>query len=164
MSQMSQMRNYWDSLQPRERLILAMASLFIVIILLYLLLIEPALNERDKLEGRIANQQEDLLWMKDAATQLKGVSGRLGQKRVGGQSLLSYVDRSAKEHALGAAIKRIQPEGNKVRIRFEKVAFDRMTNWLAQIELAGYSIDGVVIERQADAGMVNARIVIGSST
>lgn len=157
------MRDYWNALQPRERLIVTIASLLIVALVLYLALIEPYMDGRDSLEQRIANQQEDLQWMREAAGQFKGVKAQTGQRRVGGQSLLSFVDRSTKEHALNSAIKRIQPEGKKVRIQFEEVSFDRLTGWLAKIETSGYRIEGVIIERQPGAGMVNARIVLGGA-
>jgi len=157
------MRDYWNALQPRERVIITIASLLIAALVFYLSLLEPYMDERNNLEKRIANQQEDLQWMREAAGHFKGAKSQAGTKRTGGQSLLSFVDRSTKELALNSAVKRIQPEGQKVRIQFEKVSFDRLTAWLAKIETAGYRIDGVVIERQPEQGKVNARIVIGSA-
>ncbi len=157
------MKDYWDSLQARERLILSIAALFMVILILYLGLIEPYANERSNLEKRVINQQEDLLWMKSAASQFKGSKNRAKPQQASGQSLLSFIDQSTKKNALNSAIKRIQPDGKKVRIQFEKVSFDRLTVWLSKIEASGYSIDGVVVERQSELGKVDARIVIGSA-
>ena len=155
------MRTYWNNLQSREQFTLAGATAILMVILCYLLLIEPYIEKRDRLERSITNQQEDLLWMRQAAGKFKQLDRESVQQGRGGKSLLTLIDQSTKKHKLNNMIKRIQPEGDKVRVQFEKVSFNKMAVWLSELEQSGYSISGAVIERQPEPGQVAARVVIG---
>jgi len=157
------MNAYWNNLQPREQLIVAFASVTLLLLIIYLSIIEPHINNKEQLRRSVQIQQEDLQWMRETALQFNGQKshkGGLGS----GQSLMSAVDQSVRKQGLSSAIKKIQPEGKRVRIQFEQVAFDRMISWLSQVEQQlGLRVEGVVVERQEQAGAVNARVVIGSS-
>jgi len=155
------MIDYWNNLQSREQSILAGTITLLVLLMFYLLLIEPYIEQRDRLERSIAIQQEDLLWMREAAGQFKQQPQAGVQKGRGGKSLLSLVDQTTKKHKLNDKIKRIQPEGDRVRVQFEMVSFNKMTAWLAELERLGYSVKGAVIERDPEPGRVTARVVIG---
>ena len=150
----------WNNLQPREQSTVIAAATIMLLLMGYLFLFEPYLEQRDRLELSIANQQEDLLWMRQAAEQIKQLKKSGVQKGSRGLSLLSFVDQSTKRHKLDKEIKRIQPEGSKVRVSFEVISFNKMIGWLSDLEKSGYSVKGAVIERGEEPGIVNARIVI----
>ncbi|NOR51282.1 MAG: hypothetical protein GQ470_01560 [Gammaproteobacteria bacterium] len=150
----------WNNLQPREQSTVIAATIVMVLLMGYLFLFEPYLERRDRLELNVVNQQEDLLWMRQAAEQIKQSKKSGAQKGSRGLSLLSFVDQSTKRHKLDKEIKRIQPEGSKVRVSFEEISFRKVVGWLSDLEKSGYSVNGAVIERTKEPGMVNARIVI----
>ncbi len=150
----------WRNLQSREQSIIIAAATLLIVLICYLFLIEPNIEQRQRVEQSIANQQEDLSWMRQAAEEVKQLKNSGVKKSGRGQSLLSVVDQSTKRHKLDKGIKRIQPEGSKVRVSFEEISFNKMVVWLSDLEKSGYNVQGAVIERGAEQGRVTARIVI----
>ncbi len=59
-------------------------------------------------------------------------------------------------------MKRIEPEGqNSVRVWLEQAAFDDVIQWLQNLKRDyGIHTADIVIERQAAAGRVNARLTL----
>ncbi len=157
------MKSYWDTLQARERLLVIFSASALLLLTIYLVIIEPYLNERQRLYRSVQIQQETLQWMKETAPLLKE-KNLPGSRSGKGQSLMSAIDQSVRKSNLNQAIKKIQPEGKRVRIQFSQVSFDSMLAWLAQVEKQlGYRVDGMVVERLDKPGQVNARIVIGDN-
>ncbi len=99
-----------------------------------------------------------------AATEVKRLSSLQKEKPGRKGSLMGQIDRTAKRHGLGDAIKRIEPQGESVQVRFEMVEFNKMLMWLDQLNAKdGLQVQGAVIERTENSGLINARIVIGKS-
>ncbi|MCW8826808.1 MAG: type II secretion system protein M [Gammaproteobacteria bacterium] len=156
------MRNYWDNLQSREQLIVAFAMIALLITVIFLSVVEPHLERKGQLQRDVQIKQENLNWMRIKAPLFKGEKKSISRT---GQSLMSAIDQSAREDGLNSAIKKIQPEGKRVRVQFEQVVFDRMINWLSKIEQQfGYQVEGLVVERDDKVGLVNARVVIGEGS
>jgi general secretion pathway protein M len=82
-----------------------------------------------------------------------------------GQSLLGVIDQTAKSSGLGAAMKRVKPEGeNKVSVWMEDAAFDDMVRWLETLRRTyGVEIDNIIVDRKNVAGKVDARIEFAGS-
>ncbi|MGM0593470.1 MAG: type II secretion system protein GspM [Pseudomonadota bacterium] len=159
------MKQYWMSLQPRERLTLMTGAAIAALLLLYLLLIEPFMVELERLESSVAAQQEELAWMQAAAkevAQLKRQNGggaSVAQR--GERSLLSLVDSSAREEGLAEPLKQLSPVGEKVRVRLEGAAFDALLRWLDRLEQDfAVGVDSLTLERLDAPGLVNATVVV----
>ncbi len=158
-----QLTEYWDGLQPRERIMLLFGGVAVLLALLYFLLWQPVMNARMQMQQEVQQQRVLLQWMKDAASEaklLRGVSGQSGKaKGLGGQSLLSLVDESAKKQGLGGAMKRVEPDGKQVRIWFEGAGFDQLIGWLEKISKEnGVRVVSATVERADVAGLVDARL------
>ncbi len=158
-----QIMEYWQGLQPRERVMLLIGGVALLFALFYFLLWQPVMSARAQMRQEVQQQQALLQWMKDAASEaklLRGVAGANGKnKGLGGQSLLSLVDQSAKQQGLGDAVKRIEPDGKQVRIWFEAANFDQLAGWLEKISAGnGVRVVNATIERTDAPGLVNARL------
>lgn len=155
-------REHWDTLQPRERLVIMVATVAVVALLIDMLFWTPYFNEKNRLEQRMISLQADLSWMQQASVQVKQLGENKPRARASGQSLLSLVDSSAKSHGLARAVKRVQPDGQKtVRVWLEQASFDAMLKWLAVMEdRYGLTVTGLVVDR-GDEGSdwINARVV-----
>jgi type II secretory pathway component PulM len=138
-----------------------LASAALLLLLIYLAIIEPHLNEKGRLQRGISIQQESLAWMQATAPLFKGQKNQGGRGDTG-QSLMTTIDQSARKYGLNSAIKKIQPEGQRVRIQLSQVSFDNLLIWLSQLENPlGYRVEGVVVEAQDKSGEVDARVIIG---
>lgn len=156
------MKEFWLQLKPRERTIVMVGGGFLGAIILYLVAIEPLFNSTENLQRQVTEQEQLVDWMRDAAAEVKQLSASQRPKaNMGGQSLLSLVDRTAKAGRLGESVKRVEPDGStRVRVWLEQAPFDDMVRWLQRLE-TDYQvrIDSVVVDRDENQGRVNARVI-----
>ncbi len=155
-----QMVGYWDGLQPRERVALAIGGAALLVALLYLSIWQPLMNAREEMRQEVIQQRALLHWMSaaaDEAKQLRGSSGKAATQ--GGQSLLSLVDQSARKAEMGGTIKRVEPDGKQVRIWLDGVSFDKLIDWLERLERErSVHVVNATIERAGASGIVDARL------
>jgi general secretion pathway protein M len=160
------MKDWYESLDVRERRILFAGAAVLVVALLYLLAWEPLVNKISVLEKSNQENQKLLSWMEQSAVEAKQLqvklksSGASGRSK--GQSLLGTIDRTAKTNKLAKSVKRVQPDGQtKARVWLENVSFDSMVSWLEKLQRQqGIRIVTSVIEKQDEPGLVNARLVL----
>ena len=158
------MKDWWFSLQSRERRTLALGGGALLLILLYVGLWEPFQQRHAALTARVAEQQQTIAWMEQAAAQVEQLRGQ-GARPVadrGGQSLMTLLDSSARSSGLADSLKRVQPESDdSVRVWLEGVSFDGMLGWLDQlIARQGVVVDSLVVERGKAEGRVDVRAVM----
>lgn len=161
-----QVTEYWQGLQPRERIALAIGGVAVLFAMFYFLLWQPLMNARVEMQREVQQQRELLQWMRNAAAEAKVLRGTSapsgGKKRLGGQSLLSLVDSTAKRQGLGNAMKRLEPDGGEVRVWFEGAAFDRLAGWLQVLAREnGVRVISATVERSDVPGGVDARLRLG---
>ena len=159
------MRDWWNRLNVRERWVLSGGGLALAVLLVYALAWRPWRVDVERLQQQIAAQRTDLAWMRAAAQEVKRLDAAAvtqAPNRNRERSLSTLIDQTAKAAGLGAALKRVEPQGDAgLRVRLEQVSFDKMLLWLGELEREyGIEIDNAVIDRQADDGLVNARLVL----
>ena len=161
------MKDWFAGLERRERMLVAGGGVVLLVLLLYMMIWEPIAGSYRALQDGVAEQKQTLVWMQQAAAELQLLqrSGSGTARGLGGRSLLSVVDQSARSGGLGPAIKRIEPEGGKgVKVWLEGVAFDPMILWLGQITRT-YQIDTSIITIEPQGGgRVNARLTLLDAT
>jgi len=157
------MREYFENLSQRERFFVIAASAALVLFLLYAMLWRPVVGNARDVQQRIAAQESELQWMRQAAAEARTLRGSArGNAGASGGSLLSLVERTARQGRLAPAVRRVQPEGQQgVRIWLENAAFDDLLVWLHQLAAAhGVSLSEIAVERQPAAGIVNGRLLL----
>lgn len=159
-------RDWLASLEQRERRLVIAGAVLLVIMILYAVIWTPLSSSVDHLRVSTREQQATLVWMKQAAQEMKRLRGSSGSTRpASGQSLLTLVDTTAKAGHLGTAVKRVQPDGEKkVRVWMEGASFDDVVRWLIQLETRhGIGIESSVFEVKENSGRVDARLVLEAS-
>ncbi len=158
------MREWFESLGTRERLLLAVGVAAAIPLLLWALLWQPLVSGVRALESEVQAQRETVQWMQQAAVELRALQGSGVQAAagLGGRSLLAVVDQSARSAGLGTGLKRIEPDSaDSVRVRLEAVSFDTALGWLDQLTRQyGVTPTTVSIEREASPGQVNMRLTL----
>jgi general secretion pathway protein M len=157
------MRAWYDSLEARERLMVAAGSALLVLFLLYVLVWSPIHSGYDALRNNVEEQRATAAWMQESAqalASLKRNSGKAAQG-LGGKSLLSVADSTARAGGLGPALKRVEPEGSdSVRVWLDGAPFDVLVKWLGTLSTLGVSTESATLERGEATGRVNARLTL----
>lgn len=157
------MKAWWETLSVRERL-LVIGGLGLTLALLgYALVWEPFRTSHRQLQQRVAEQRADLIWMRQAAREVKRLSGNAGTSPTrDGRSLLTLVDQTARAAGLASALKRVAPQGeDKLSAQLDGVEFDKLIPWLGMLEHdQRIAIVNLSIDRANATGLVNARVIL----
>lgn len=157
------MKAWWETLSARERL-LVIGGLGLTLALLgYALVWEPFRTSHRQLQQRVAEQRADLIWMRQAAREVKRLSGNAGTSPTrDGRSLLTLVDQTARAAGLASALKRVAPQGeDKLSAQLDGVEFDKLIPWLGTLEHDHrIAIVNLSIDRANATGLVNARVIL----
>ena len=156
---------YLDGLNPRERRMVIGAAVILTLFVLYQLLWVPFAGGVSNMQNKVEKQQQDLIWMQQAAEEVRSLSGNTGSRSaIRSGSLLGVIEKTARESGLGSSIRKVQPEGQDgVRIWLDKVSFDSVMNWLNELQnKQGVSVDSFSAEKTAEAGRVNVRMLVES--
>lgn len=156
------MREWFDSLAPRERLMVVAGAIAVGLMLFWGLVMAPLGNSVTRLGERVDAKRDLLVWMQQVAPRIKAVSPGAGEASGAEGSLVVLVDRSARSAGLGGALTRNQPVGEDgIRVQLKDASFDSMARWLVQLRGAnGLILDSASIERGAATGTVNASLVL----
>ena len=127
------MRDWLESLAPRERIFVLAGAFAVVITLLWLLIWEPLDSGHEQRTESVSTWERSLAELKrvpdatNAGRRSPTITGCLDQTPV------VIVDRTLRSRSLDRALKRSQPAGNGIRVEFENVAFDDLVLWLGDL-------------------------------
>lgn len=160
------MKEWWFGLQPSERRTLTIGGAALALILIYFGGWVPLQDGVANMEQQVQEQRSLKQWMEQSANEVRQLRQEgAGTGQLGGRSLLSVVDQTARSGVLGPNLKRIEPEGEAVvKVWLEQAPFDEMISWLLSLERQyGIAVATVTIERKA-AGRVDASMSLKSGT
>lgn len=162
------MIEYWRRLQVRERRMIGIAALVVVIVSGWTLVWEPLGEARRAAVEQIAGQRALVDWLDRIAPEVERLrDGRQAERTLEGKSTLAVIDQGARAAGLAGALKRIEPgTGEEVRVVFEQAAFPDLMGWLAATvaerplavtrltaDRSGPGrVDSVVVLRRTDVG------------
>lgn len=158
------MKAWLAGLAPRERLLVLAAATVVGLLLFYALLLQPFYTRHGMLETGVAEQRDTLQWMQQSAATVRSLRGsdQATSIGLGGRSLLSVADSSARSAGLGPALKRVEPEGSSgVRVWLDGAPFDSVIGWLDTMSARhGVDVESITLEQSGASGRVNARLTL----
>ena len=158
------MKAWLDSLDARERMMLAAGTALLAVFLIYILVWSPVHSGYNALKNTVEEQRSTAVWMRESAQTLASLKRSSGNRArgLGGRSLLSVADSTARAGGLGEALKRVEPEGSdSVRVWLDGASFDVLVKWLGTLStLHGVNAQTVTMERSESKGRVNARLTL----
>lgn len=161
---MQKLKDWFFSLQTRERWIITVGGALAVVIIVYMFALSPFYAAVDARAERVAQKQADLAWMRSVAGDVVALSRDAGPITVApsGESLVVVVDRAARECGLSSALTGQTPNGaNGIRVRLERAEFDKLVLCLASLQQThAVSIESATIDRTSEPGFVNASLVL----
>lgn len=155
-----QLKQRFEALELRERLLVSAAAATVVAALLFLLIWEPLHDGVKRLRGEVVTTQVLVAELSQARSLVLSGRGGVGVIQGQGRSLLAIIDQTGKENGLASAITRMQPEGDTtVRVWLEQADFVAVLRWLNALETSyGVAVTEAAIDREAQPGLVRARL------
>ena len=142
--------NYLNRLSPRDRVVVIMLAIFVVLSLMSL----GALNlhrSAEKAQQQASQEKELLAWLQASTPLLNGAGSN------NGMSVLDTVSASA--GGSGINMQRFEPDGDSVRVWLEGADFAKVASWLNNLTQQGVKAQEVHFEQ--DSKGLNVRLVFG---
>jgi len=160
-AQLQQLLAKFMALQTRERLMVGVGGVLVLLVAIYSLGLAPlykAVNERNT---RVTKKQDDLAWMQSAVAQLQSL-GAAQPANNNAESLVVVIANTASRANVANALTGQTPNGaNSVRVRLEGVQFDALVVWLGALQKEyGIYVEAADISRAGQAGQANAGLTL----
>lgn len=159
------MRAWFESLEPRERLIVSLGAVVVAIALFYAFVWAPLDKSHRERTADVETWQRALTELRP----LRGMrGGPAGNARPGPaanqQTPVVIVSQTLRSRGLERSLRRSQPTtGNGIRVEFENVAFDELVLWLGDLS-AQFAMDvasgTVSVPGRGEPGRVNATLML----
>ena len=160
------MRDWFESLDPRERLFVSVGVSIVAVAILWGAIWAPLDRGHRELQQRVATWEQSLAELRPLASMPQPQGGSRPASAAGSaQSPVVIVDSTIRSHGLGQP-KRSQPTPNGIRVEFENVAFDKLVVWLGDLshqygmEVQAGSLSAATSE---NPGRINATLTLERS-
>lgn len=157
------MRDWFEALEPRERLFVGIGAIIVAIAVLWGLVWMPLVKGHRNAQERVTTWERSLAELRPLASQPQPVNGTQSQPSVNpAQSPVIIVDTTLRNRRLGQP-KRSQPTPNGIRVEFENVAFDDLVLWLGDLSNQyGMEVQAgsLSVATQAGPGRINATLTL----
>ena len=160
---MQQLKDRFDALQPRERVIVIGGAILVLVTAIYMLGLGPLYSAVNAQAKRVEQKQGDLAWMRSVAGEVAVLSAA-SPTRPGpsNESLVVLIDRAARECGLGSSLTGQTPNGDRgIRVRLEAAEFDKLMVCLGTLQqVHAIDVESATIDRTGKPGLVNANLVL----
>ncbi|MDY6946617.1 MAG: type II secretion system protein M [Pseudomonadota bacterium] len=160
---MQQLKDKFNALKPRERLVVLGGAILVLVTALYVLGLAPLYGAVDAQAKRVAQKEGDLAWMRSVSGEVAVLSAA-NPTRPGpsNESLVVLIDRAARECGLSSALTGQTPNGEHgIRVRLEAADFDKLMVCLGTLQqVHSVDVESATMDRTAKPGLVNANLVL----
>lgn len=162
MQQLQQIKQWFYSLPTKEQWMVSGTGALLLITLFYLIIWEPLhLGLDDEIQKR-QSQQEILLWMQQAANEVKTLrkSGSSSTIRNKNKPTTLVIEQALKNAGLQSSVKKIESSGNNgAKVTLDEASFNQILVWLNTLATHnGIQVVSANIERAEKPGRANARL------
>ncbi len=153
-------RQYLDQLNERERRMVYAAAIALLVFLPYQLAWVPFTSSITDLKEKVQQQEQDLVWMQNSATELKQLARNTKSKTAGSNSLYGVIENTARQK-FGNDIRVEQESKNGIRVRIKETGFDDMLLWLDDLQYRHkVYVKEFKVDRETGVGRVSVNILI----
>lgn len=160
---MQQLKDKFNSLKPRERMIVLGGAILVLVVAIYVLALAPLYGAVNAQAKRVAQKEGDLAWLRSVAGEVQMLSAA-APSRPGpsNESLVVLIDRAARECGLASSLTGQTPNGERgIRVRLEAAEFDKLMVCLGTLQqVHSVDVESATIDRTAKPGLVNANLVL----
>ena len=154
------MKDFLSKFSSRERTIVTLAAFSLLGVLVHALIIEPYNQRQLELNEALEQGSIDLLWMKSAVARLPlNSSGSQAQKFEG--SLANLIDNEVRSQDLNSFLAQMTPiNDGEIRIRYKSINFNRLLNFIAQVNSQGLRVKDLRINASDTPSDVDCSLVL----
>jgi general secretion pathway protein M len=158
------MKNWYESLEKRERIFVSGGAAVVAISLFYAFVWLPLDKSHENLNASVTAWERSLAQLRP----LKGMQPMTSSGRIvpagAQQTPVVIVDQTLRARGLDRSLQRSQPTtSNGIRVEFENVAFDDLVIWLGDLS-AQYAMDvtsgSFSTANRAEVGRINATLTL----
>jgi general secretion pathway protein M len=151
-------KQWWQSLAARERMIVAILIAIVIVMIFQLMVWKPLYQARDKAQNSVVKQAELLQWMQqrsNVAKQLQRVTSTAST--FSNLSLSQRINTSAKQSKL--EINRFQSSGNDAaQVWLDKANFSSLLLWLEALQVnQSVIVESIAVNQTSESGIVSVR-------
>lgn len=158
------MKNWYNTLSPRERSLVLYGGIILSLILLWLLVVKPLYANHQKYNKVIVSQKKTLETMLKQSLEIKKLQVQAVKPKtsVSGNPQ-QLVERALQTWRLKTKLERMQSQGNKgVRLSLKNASADRVMRFLHELESKySLSISNLIINNdKKEKGYADVRLTI----
>jgi general secretion pathway protein M len=143
---------FWSERAPRERRILTIGAIFLVLLALYLLLVGPAVAGIDRLQRLLPQSLNQAAELEALVAEAKHLRGLAPAAAPGAADARSAVGTALETAGLQASRNTPQANGD-LHLTFTNVPYSRWATWLAGVEKnLGVHTSAVTVKASATPG------------
>lgn len=152
------MKNYWNTLNERERWMVLVAGVCLFFYLLYIMIFSPLSSAITAKTQRLASKKETLTWLQKAKQQNK----RQKRQAVSNSQLLTVIARQLKDSKFqGFAHQLEQTAAGDIQLTFNEVPLKTFLTWLENLDTQyAVEIKQMHIEGTERSGLVKIDVTL----
>jgi general secretion pathway protein M len=158
---MDALKQFWAERAPRERMILGVGGTVLLIVVLYLVLIEPAWSGIGRLERSLPQQRAQAAELDALLGEVKAMKSQPQVAMVSPSEVKGAIETSLARSGLKAA-RMVPLSDGDMQLTFANVPYGTWASWLAGIEreLGARTMTLVVTGKDATPGNVDAELAL----
>ena len=163
MDQLQQVKQWFNSLPSKEQWMVTGTGALIFITLFYLVIWEPLHTSLNTERQKQQSQKEILLWMQNAAVEVKQLRSSGGVTiRDKNKPATLVIEQTVTNAGLKPSVKKIESSGkNGARVTLSEASFNQTMIWLNTLSKHnGIQVISANIERSDKLGRANARLTL----
>jgi type II secretory pathway component PulM len=154
------MQEFLNRLSTREKTIVVVSALLLAGLGLHALVIEPYQQKQSSLVEQLEQGMIDLKWMHSVVQRLPASQLSVAAADFEG-SLANLIDQEVRSLGLEDALAQMTPTGeDEIRVRFTSIAFNRLLNFIAQVNSQGLRVRDLRINSTDQRADVDASLVL----
>jgi type II secretory pathway component PulM len=154
------MFSWADKYSAREKLIVVSGLLVGLLLAGHAFIVEPYQIRIDDIRSNLDQKSSDLVWMQSVVPRLSKSGQVESVEKIDG-SLANYIDQRVRKLGLSEQLSQMTPVGNdEIRLRYSAVDFNRMIDFVAQMNASGLEITDMRISNLDQPGKVDSSIVV----
>ncbi|MBT8130800.1 MAG: type II secretion system protein M [Gammaproteobacteria bacterium] len=154
------MREWFEGLESRERMTLLGGGIFLGLVLLWVLLINPLYVSAGARSDQLESARQSVLRARQLSAEIDMLQSQGNRPVASNETMLITLERTARES--GLQVNQSRPiDASTVRVRFESASFDKLVQWMGVLEQR-YSIQIEIasLDRLDIPGLVDAQLTL----
>jgi len=155
------MKDWFATLQPRERWIVIAGAAAAVVIVLWSFVLTPLGNSADAMRDAVVGKQRLLVDL--ARLEGAGPAGSAAAVQGADQTLVVIINSTAQQH--GLTLPRTRPNGpSGIDVTFQSASFDALVEWLVALQSTyAVQVESASFSSAREEGRVNGQLSLRRS-